>query len=193
MAKIAEVREFERNGVKETVKVDPGSGDTVTADHVAPSGVDAPPLVGDDAALVPGSGAGTQQAVGYSDPDNTRTAISGEFRCYARNAAGELVGEVHLKRDGSIVTTNQSGRGVTLSPDGVVHVDGSEVLLGENPGRQVMLLGDLFSGATLPLIDSVTGAPIIPAPPFSITGLAPNGGILVSGSGISGARSVKGD
>jgi len=125
MGRIGEVQSFEDGAVK----VDPGGGDLLTADHFAPVGDDSPPLAGDFAALEESAGAGAEQATGYSD-DTEKKAAPGEKRVYARDAAGEVVAELWLKGDGSIeITSIKSGsevtiNGVTIDQDGNISTPG---------------------------------------------------------------------
>ncbi len=111
MGLVAEVVDVESDG---NVKVDPGGGDALIADHFGPSGDDSPPLPGDNVALTDGSETGTQQATGYSDPDNDGVAAQGEKRSYARSPAGTPVAEVYLKGDGSIVIKSLLPGGGTI-------------------------------------------------------------------------------
>ena len=99
------------------VKVDPGAGANITAEHFAAPGDDSHPLPGDYVALNTDSGTGRESAIGYLDPLNEPKAASGEKRIYARNSDGEVVVEVWLKNTGEATIVNENGS-VTLQPDG---------------------------------------------------------------------------
>lgn len=99
------------------VKMDPGGGPNVTAEHFQPAGDDSPALPGDYGYASPGPQAGRYAVVGYVDAYNAPVAVPGEKRIYARNAAGVIVGACWLKGDGTIVTENDLGR-TELRPDG---------------------------------------------------------------------------
>jgi hypothetical protein len=189
-AKVAKVKSFERDGVEENVIIDPGGGANRTAEHTAPGGVDAPPLPGDEVVAVECGGKGTQQAVGYRDPTNTREASPGEHRFYARNAAGEVVATVWLKGDGRIVLENDVSTWSTShdGSSGSTHIDDDEVLLGRSPGAPVARRGELVATVTPKLICGAPGTPCIPVPP---TALTPTGNYTGTGVVISGANTVK--
>ncbi len=155
---IAEVIGFERSGPRETVQVDPGGGANKTADHFAPSGIDAPPLPGDFAAGTGSSGAGTAQVTGYSDPNNTRKALGGEVRLYARDANGVQVAEIWAKRDGTVETTNAGGT-ISMSPAGIFTADTREVRLTDAAGQPLARVGDLVSVVIPPLVVIDPGGP----------------------------------
>lgn len=109
-----------RNGAQiSDVKVNPGGGPNVTAEHFAPPGDDSHPLPTDYAYTAPTPQRGRQAAVGYVDPINTPQAQPGEKRIYARDSDGAVVVEVWLKNDGEATIFNENGT-VTLSPDGTI-------------------------------------------------------------------------
>lgn len=98
------------------VKIDPGGGAIVTAEHFADVGSDSNPLPGDEVALESSSGAGSAQVSGYSDTRNAGTSQPGEKRIYARNAQGTVVAELWLKGNGDVdVRSIASGGKITLN------------------------------------------------------------------------------
>jgi hypothetical protein len=99
------------------VKVDPGGGENITAQHFAPAGDDSHPLPNDYAAIMPVQRTGSEVAVGYLDPLNEPKAQPGDKRVYARDAGGAAVVDVWLKNDGTATTANSNGVSELL-PDG---------------------------------------------------------------------------
>ena len=133
MPRLGKVLQHQRNGADETVQVDTGGGAIQTAEHVAPSGDDSPPLPGDYAALSEGTGKGGLQVTGYHDPKTTREASPGEKRLYARDADGNVVGSVWLKGDGTIVSHNVAGT-LELAPTGVISLTSAKCGSRTQPG-----------------------------------------------------------
>ena len=188
MSKTAKVLEFEREGSEETVKVDPGGEANVRAAHVAPPGVDAPPLPGDYAEIGKSTGKGTRRVVGYYDHRNTRLAEGGEYRCYGRDADGNVVNSFWLKGDGTVVVENEGGT-FTFTPSGQQRSTFTDVELIDGAGQPMARVGDLVSVITqaLMVVDPVSGnLPVVPA----------TGGIgaPLAGAGqiISGRNALKG-
>lgn len=129
MSREAQVESAERTNDSETghglnVTCDPGGKNNITAPHYADPGDDSCPLPGDYAALTEASGTGAEAATGYADVRNAGKALPGEKRIYGRDANGAVVGDLWIKRDGTIVGTNAGGS-ITLSPQGVLSVSGS--------------------------------------------------------------------
>ena len=134
-----------RNGLTVSdVKVDPGGGANVTAEHFSASGDDAQPLPGDYAVAIDVESSGRRlAAAGYIDSTNTPTAGPGEKRIYGRGASGAAVNQVFLKADGSILASNSLGawelradgfidlNGVTIDPSGKVTIPNSLNLAGK--------------------------------------------------------------
>jgi len=187
MGKTAVVEVFERSGAVETVRVDPGGGASVTADHCASPGDDSPPLPGDYAELVESTGKGNEAAVGYTDPNNTREAAPGEKRWYARDADGNVVSSGWHKADGTILVTNGNGT-VQIAPDGTVSMPAPEVLLGETPGAPVARRGEPVAVVIPKLLAAAPGSPCVPVPPTAVTS---TGNYVGSGMVVSGAATVK--
>ena len=126
MGRIAKILSFVRtlaNGAKVSdVKVDPGGGANVTAQHFSSPGDDAHPLATDYAVTMEVQRTGGVAAVGYVDPINEPKALRGDKRTYARDAAsGEAVVEVWLQNDGTGTLSNSNGSAVLL-PDGGVEL-----------------------------------------------------------------------
>jgi hypothetical protein len=99
------------------VKINPGGGPNITAEHFAPAGDDAHPLTTDYVITNEIPRQGGEVVVGYIDPKNTPKAQPGDKRIYARDSSGAVIVEVWLKNDGTALITNANGS-VTLRPDG---------------------------------------------------------------------------
>lgn len=123
------------------VQVAPSAdGIPVTAEHYAPPGVDAPPLEGDTAAHIPGTGSGRLAVVGYMDTANEGVAAPGEFRVYSRSSAGEVMAYVWLQGDGTVdVRVGDDGASLTLKPSGDVVINGVTI----DPSGNVSTPGDV--------------------------------------------------
>lgn len=108
-----------RNDAKiSDVKIDPGGGPVITAEHYGPAGDDAHPLTTDYVLAVGTPRTGGAAVAGYIDPINTPKAQPGDKRIYARDSdTGATVVEVWLKNDGTATVFNASGS-ITLRPDG---------------------------------------------------------------------------
>lgn len=121
MGRIAKLLSFlrvTRNSAKASdVKVDPGGGPNITAEHFAAAGDDSHPLPGDYVALNTDSGSGRESAIGYLDPLNEPKAQPGDKRIYARDEDGVVIVEIWLKNTGEATVLNENGS-VTLRPDG---------------------------------------------------------------------------
>lgn len=144
---LAYTRIGERFGAKVSdVKHDPGGGANETGEHFQGANQDAVPLPGDYLVTVSVQRTGGQVVVGFIDPKQQQTAEPGEHRTYARNADGEEVVQLILKKDGSAVLSNDSGS-VSLEPDGRI--------LAANGGGYI----DLTAGGTV----DINGATIDPS------------------------------
>jgi len=117
------------------VKIDPDGtptdsgeeGPNLTGELFGPGGTDAPPLPQDYAAAVDYPGTGRVDVVGFLDPKNAGIAQGGEWRVYGRNADGSPNGaEIYLKRDGSVVISNNNGS-LEISPLGAVTANGLDL------------------------------------------------------------------
>lgn len=122
MGRIAKLLSFvrvTRNDAKiSDVKIDPGGGSNITAEHFAPAGDDSFPLKTDYVVTNDIPRAGGEAAIGYVDPINTPKAQPGDKRIYARDAnTGAVVVEIWLKNDGTAIISNYNGSNM-LRPDG---------------------------------------------------------------------------
>jgi len=112
-----------KNGAQVSdVKVDPGGGANVTAEHFSAPGDDSHPLPDDYVALNGDSGTGRESAIGYLDPANEPKALPGDKRIYARDENGVLIAEIWLKNTGEGIISNDNGS-VTLRADGSIKGD----------------------------------------------------------------------
>jgi hypothetical protein len=104
------------------VKTDIGSQTTITAEHYSAPGDDSNPLPQDYCALVDLPRVNGYCSVGYLDPKNANISAPGEKRIYARDSSGNVVSDIHLKNDGSVVIDNGT---VSMSMDatGLFRVD----------------------------------------------------------------------
>jgi hypothetical protein len=202
--KLAKVVSFERRGAEEDVVVDTGGGALVTAAHLGGAGEDSPPLPGDVASLDDSSGTGNQQVTGYHDPLNTGKADDGEKRIYGRNAAGEVVAEVWLKGDGTVLVQGKIGdnelsltldlnTGIATLKTPTFKVEADSILLGKGAGREVACVGDLVAVTVPQLLSAAPGSPCVPAiagtpnPAYVTASL----GTVAAGQIISGRPNVK--
>ena len=116
-----------RNGSKlSEVKLDPGGGPNVTAEHFSAPGEDAFPLPGDYVVSVSIQRSGGSAVVGYLDPKNDQKAASGEKRIYARDNSGASIVELWLKNTGEATLVNASGY-ITLKQSGEVEINGAKI------------------------------------------------------------------
>lgn len=117
-----------RNGANVSdVKIDPGGGPNITAQHFADPGDDSFPLTTDYPISVDVAGSGRESIVGYVDPLNTPVAQPGDKRIYARDAnSGAIVVEVWLKNDGTATIFNDNGIFI-LQPDGEFNINGARI------------------------------------------------------------------
>lgn len=88
------------------------------------NGADAPPIIGDYVATVSHPGDNGETVVAFADPVNERLALGGEWRRPGRDADGNQVNVIWLKRDGSIFIGNGSGN-IELRADGTVNINGN--------------------------------------------------------------------
>jgi len=132
MGRIAKLLSFvrtTRNGANVSdVKVNPGGGGNITAEHFSSPGDDGHPLVTDYVALNTDAGTGREYASGYIDPLNAPVALPGDKRIYGRDSAGAAVVQVWLKNTGEAVLSNDNGS-YTLAPSGTVTIETGPVTL----------------------------------------------------------------
>ena len=109
-----------RNGAQVSdVKLDPGGGPVITAEHFSAPGDDSHPLPGDYVRVGRVPQSGRAAVTGYVDPATEPKAQPGEKRLYARSADGNEVVEHWLKSDGTGTISNSNGS-TTLRPDGSI-------------------------------------------------------------------------
>lgn len=189
VGKILSFTRVSRNNAKiSDVKVDPGGGPLVTAEHYAPAGDDSQPLTTDYALAVDVLSTGGAAITGYVDPINDPKAQPGDKRIYGRDAdTGAVVVEVWLKSDGTAVVSNNEGS-ITLRPDGGLvlttpastfdaKADGS--IKGDNGGGSFELEagGDfVVNGVTIDTAGNITS-------PATITGVTLAGSSSVTADG----------
>lgn len=130
MGLIARLLSFTRTKVDgahvNDVKVDPGGGANVTAQHFGCPGDDSVPLPDDFVATTSAPGSGTELVIGYIDPKNEPKAEAGEKRIYSRDSDGAVIAVVWLKNDGTIVVANGSGS-IEMAPGGDVTINGVKI------------------------------------------------------------------
>lgn len=145
-----------RNGAKiSDVKLDPGGGPNVTAEHFSAPGDDAHPLVGDYVINVIIQRSGGSAVVGYLDPKNEQKAAPGEKRIYARDSGGASIVELWLKNDGTAVLENNNGS-VILAANGNITINGADITIN---GESITVNGPTnINGATIPLSGEVITA-----------------------------------
>jgi len=163
-----------RNSAKlSDVKLDPGGGCNVTAEHFSAPGDDSYPLAGDYVVNVSIQRSGGSVVVGYLDPKNDQKAATGEKRIYARNSAGASVVELWLKNDGTAVLENSNGR-VTLAPNGNITMDGATISI---VGDSITITGETdINGATISASGEVTTASGVDLDTHVHSGVTPGGG-----------------
>jgi hypothetical protein len=188
-ADILAVERTLRDGIHVTeVRVDQGGGDVATGDHVAPAGDDSCPIPGiDDASVVDSSGAGNVQVVGYSDPNNAPKTAPGEKRLYVRDEEGELVAELWLKHDETVIEAFKADYPIRIKTTGAVILDSPDVRLSDSAGREVACVGDMIAGS-VGVLCAAPGSPGVPIPPATPT---PSGKIPFVGKIVSGRPKVK--
>lgn len=131
MGRIATILSFsrvERNSAKiSDVKIDPGGGSNITAEHFAPAGDDSFPLKTDYVVTNDIPRTGGEAVIGYVDPINTPQANEGDKRIYARDAnTGAVVVEIWLKNDGSGILSNANGS-LELQANGDILINGVKI------------------------------------------------------------------
>lgn len=132
-------------GVRVTVikAIPNGEKNPATYDHFSAPGDDSPPLPGDFLTSTDSPGVGNEDAVGYFDPKMEPKAQPGEKRVYARNSAGDVVGEMWLQGDATITIENSSGKKFEMDAAGDVTITGNLIVHGEvtamaaSPGTSV--------------------------------------------------------
>lgn len=135
MGLIAKLLSFTRTKVDgahvSDVKIDPGGGANITAQHFGCPGDDSAPLPNDFVATTGAPGSGTEQVTGYIDPKNEPKAAAGEKRIYSRDSDGAVVAVVWLKNDGTVVIENGNGS-IEMASGGDVTINGVTIDTGGN-------------------------------------------------------------
>lgn len=106
------------NHIGNLIKADRSGGDINEMEHLQPHGDDAKPLPQDDGWSDRTSKNGNDVYLGAFDYEN-KIAEPGEKRIYARNADGDPVNQVYLKKDGEIISSNDNCS-ITQKPDGTI-------------------------------------------------------------------------
>lgn len=120
------------------VKVDPGGGPYVTAEHFAPAGDDSHPLPTDYPLIIRVQKTGKYAAIGYIDPNNAQTAEPGGKRIYGRDPEGNQVNELWLKNDGDILADNDAAY-IEIKADGTITADNDSGSIVITPAGQITL------------------------------------------------------
>jgi len=152
-SRIAKLLSFTRalfNGAKVTdVTIDLGGGNNKTAHHFSSPGDDSFPLKTDYLLTSSVPGSGKEVVHGYIDPVNDPVAQEGDKRIYGRDPnTGNVVNQVWLQSDGSIVISNSNGS-ILMQVDGTVNINGVTI----DPSGTV--IADTVDVATSLTIDSI--------------------------------------
>ena len=118
------VRRTKNDAKISDVKLDPGGGPNVTAEHFSSPGDDSQPLPGDYVITTPVKRSGGWAVAGYLDPANEQKAQAGDKRIYARDENGATVAEVWLKNDSSMVVENANAS-VSIAANGNIIINTS--------------------------------------------------------------------
>ena len=176
ISKLLSFTRVTRNGAKiSDVKIDPGGGPNVTAEHYAPPGDDSYPLKTDYVYAGSTEKTGGKAALGYVDPLNSPKALEGEKRIYARDpGTGAIIGEVWLENDGTITLVNANGS-FTLNADG------------SNIGNNLNGFYELDASGNITLQNSAGSIKLLSSGTVNMNGVTidPSGNIVTSGT-ISG-------
>jgi len=141
IAKILQFVRVVRNDIASSkvsdVTVDVGGGTNVSAENFAGAGDDSYPLLTDYALIVPVP-SDRDACIGYVDTKNTPKALEGDKRIYSRDpGTGNVIAEVWLKADGTIIGVNTNGQfvlqaggdfvinGLTIDVNGNINTTGT--------------------------------------------------------------------
>lgn len=171
MGRIVVIKDFARvvreNGTRVSdVKFNPGGGNIVTGEHFSSPGDDAFPLVTDYAVAIDTQRKGGAAIVGYVDPINTPKALEGDKRIYARDSNGDVIAEVWLKSDGSVVVNNDNGS-LELKTDGTIDMNGVIIDVSGN----MVIPGNLSVNGKDFITHAHIGSPTAPTGAISLTGV----------------------
>jgi len=120
------VRSTKNNAKISEVKLNPGGGNNITAEHFSDIGDDSRPLKNDYLVYVYLKRSGGMAVVGYLDTKNEQKANAGDKRIYSRNSDGDQVSEAWLKNDGSISLNNDNGS-ILLQANGEININGVRI------------------------------------------------------------------
>lgn len=134
------VRQLRRGANVTDVKVNPGGGANLVAEHFSTPGDDSHPLPNDYAVLVPVQQTGRVAAVGYIDPANEQAAAAGERRLYSRDSDGNIVATIWIKNDGEVLVENDAAS-LTMAADGSVTADNGSGAMELQAGGDVIING----------------------------------------------------
>lgn len=171
ITKLLSFSRVERNGAKiSDVKIDPGGGHNITAEHFAPAGDDSFPLKSDYVVTNDILRAGGEAAIGYLDSINTPKALEGDKRIYARDAnTGAVIIEIWLKNDGTGILSNANGS-FTLNPDGSIKGDNG------SGSFELQAGGDfVVNGVTIDTNGNITSPATVTAAVVSAPSILANG------------------
>lgn len=160
MGRVAKLLSFlrtTRNGAKiSDVKIDPGGGPNITAEHFASPGDDSFPLSSDYVVAVDIEGTGNEAAIGYIDPINDPVALKGDKRIYARdpNTGAAVIG-LWLKNDGSGILSNANGS-LELKANGDFLINGVKI---DAAGLVTMLTSLILNGKEIAEHNHPAGTP----------------------------------
>lgn len=106
---------FKKDGAP-GAKVEMFKNDNANARIFNPPGVDSRPLDKDICFTEDSEDTqGGKDILGFIDPKNEPVSEKGEFRAYARDADGNIVGILYLKKDGSAVIVSDADNAVRYS------------------------------------------------------------------------------
>jgi len=132
-------------------------GTTHQAIGVGIAGIDAKPILQDNAITIKQESSGSQPLViGTNDVFNTSITQNGEIQIYSRNADGVKQADILVKTDGSITLTNAAGS-FTLRADGTCETSNDIVINGISFLQHVHNYTDSQGAAATP-VPSITEA-----------------------------------
>ncbi len=189
------IRSLQGNQNVRDVKVDPGGGPNVNAEHFADIGDDSQPLPGDVVALNSDVGTGRETAIGYVDTLNDHKSQPGEKRIYSRSTEGVLIAEQWLQNDGTINTKNYDVSGenpvllssISQKPDGTIEIFAEDTIT-LNTGLAEVILesnGKITSKNNKGSVELAVGGSITIESPDATLNVAANGDI--KGNNLLGA------
>jgi hypothetical protein len=148
MGMIGRVLEFVKSSLSgdkfSDVKLDPGSGSNVQAQHFQPAGLDSQPLAQDAVLCIDASG--VRAVAGYADTKAESEVAGGEVQMYGRDpTSGARVCRIWVKGDGTIMIEGDGD----VSINGVIFTPGGDIdTSGGITGGEVTAGGIALSGHT---------------------------------------------